>query len=241
MKPPKEVCQSSAAHKSLSCIACHAAQAPTCLGCHNEYKSDKPGFDQVLGRAVKGTWEEASGTYGHRPPTLGVRISGSKREVIPFVPGMILTINRASYPHSGQKDNIFRRLYAPIDPHTTAAKGRSCKSCHNDPVALGYGEGELIFDPRNGQGVWRFTPRYENRSEDGLPEDAWTGFLKNRSGIVSTRKGIRPFNIDEQKKILTAGACLTCHGENSEIMARSLANFGELLKARSKKCVLPVW
>ena len=149
---------------------------------------------------------------------------------------MILTVDNSTVKTS--KGESFHRLYAPASAHTTRRESRSCKSCHNDPLAIGYGRGTLTFSP---SGKWQFEPKFENNIHDGLPEDAWTGFLKNRSGIVSTRKGIRPFNIDEQKKILTAGACLTCHAENSDIMARSLASFGELVKARSRKCVLPVW
>ena len=34
------------------------------------------------------------------------------------------------------------------------------------------------------------------------PEDAWTGFLRERDGMVSTREGARPFSADEQWRIL---------------------------------------
>jgi len=236
MKPPKEVCLSSAAHKTLSCTACHSAQAPTCLGCHNQYKSNIPGFDQVMGKAVKGAWEEASGTYGVRPPTLGVRENGKQKEVIPFVPGMILSIDRGSHPNATEKGSVFHRLYAPIDPHTTSAKGRTCKSCHNDPTALGYGEGELVYLPQNGKGLWKFQPKNENNKVDGLPEDAWIGFLSERQGITSTRTKHRPFNLEEQRRILRVGACLSCHEESDKVTGDMLRDFEGTMKRRSGAC-----
>jgi hypothetical protein len=132
-------------------------------------------------------------------------------------------------------------LFAPVAPHTTATKGRSCKSCHNNPEALGIGEGELIYSTLNGKGKWTFEPKYENDKKDNLPGDAWTGFLENRTGVVSTRKNVFPFDIEKQKKILTVGACLTCHNDDSKVMKTSLNNFEALVKKRSGKCIIPEW
>jgi hypothetical protein len=108
-------------------------------------------------------------------------------------------------------------------------------------VALGYGQGYLKYTIQGDSGVWTFDPKYKNSPHDGLPEDAWIGFLDERSGKISTRTDVRPFNIEEQKNILTVGACLSCHEENSQIMLESLDDFEASLKNRSPECILPIW
>jgi len=58
----------------------------------------------------------------------------------------------------------------------------------------------------------------------------------------STRTDFRPFTIEEQKRILTVGACLTCHDENSKIILNSLdEDFENYLLKISEDCVLPGW
>jgi hypothetical protein len=153
---------------------------------------------------------------------------------------MILTIDKSGYT----KDNntiIFQRLYAPAEPHTTQKEGRKCVSCHNSPLALGYGYGKLEYKTGSGKGRWRFTPRFAPNPNDGLPEDAWIGFLAFRSKNVSTRENVNPFNVEEQRRILLAGACLTCHNETSQVMKRTLFNFDKTINERSIKCILPEW
>ena len=103
-----------------------------------------------------------------------------------FAPGMVLTIE-------GQKTTaqpatpLFRRLYARVEPHTTRREVRSCISCHNDPVALGYGQGDLRFEVTATGGRWRFRAAMSTLPQDGLPADAWVGFLGERGGMVSTK------------------------------------------------------
>ena len=149
---------------------------------------------------------------------------------------MILTIDKGSFK-KGEK-TIFHRLYAPASAHTTQRESRSCKSCHNNPLAIGYGRGVLSY---SNNGCWTFNPRFASNPNDGLPEDAWTGFLKERKGISSTRNDYRPFNLEEQRKILTVGSCLTCHKGTSLVIRQSLKDFGHLLPQRTKKSISPVW
>lgn len=240
LKSPAAVCLATA-HKDVSCSACHSAWAPSCLGCHNTYDPNEKGYNMITDKEKKGSWVEYTGKYLAELPALGIRQNGDKKEIIPVIPGMILTIDRQSYTHRKHDSLLFRRLFAPVAPHTTATKGRSCKSCHNNPVALGFGKGKLKYITDMKQGIWHFNPAYENNIHDGLPEDAWIGFLKNRTGMVSTRKNVFPFNVTEQKKILTVGACLTCHKENSKVIKESLNDFEKVLQHRSPKCILPVW
>lgn len=241
MKSPAKVCTRDEAHSSLSCSSCHSAWAPSCIGCHNAYDPNEPGYNMVTNREKMGSWVEYIGDYNAKPPALGIRTSKNKKEVIPVVPGMVLTIDVKSYTGNKNDSTIFHRLFAPAAPHTTSAKGRTCKSCHNSPEALGFGAGQLMYQIANGKGKWTFIPLYENDPHDGLPADAWTGFLQNRKGTVSTRENVFPFDVEQQKKILTVGACLTCHDENSQVMQQSLNNFEMLLENRSEKCILPEW
>ena len=154
---------------------------------------------------------------------------------------MILTIDKESFTGNKNDAEIFHRMYAPAAPHTTTKEGRSCVSCHNDPFALGYGEGKLTYEIISGKGIWKFDPMYENDKHDNLPADAWIGFLQNRDGAVSTRSNVSPLTIEQQKQILTVGACLICHSENSKVMKESLNNFDILLENRSEKCIIPEW
>ena len=240
MKPPAEVCTRNQAHKNVSCSACHSSWSPSCIGCHNEYDPVEAGYDMLENREKRGSWVEYIGSYVAQQPALGIRITEKGEEVIPVTPGMVLTIDKKSFTKNENDSLIFHRLFAPVAPHTTAAKGRSCQSCHNNPVALGFGEGVLNFN-KEGKGKWTFEPVYENDKNDNLPGDAWTGFLKNRTGVVSTRKNVIPFNIRQQQKILTVGSCLTCHTDDSKVMKVSLDDFEALLKKRSSKCILPEW
>ena len=240
LRKPATVCLASA-HKDVTCTACHSAWAPSCIGCHNAYDPNERGFNMLTNKEQKGSWVEYTGQYLAELPALGIRQNKGKNEIIPVIPGMILTIDRQSYTHHKHDSLLFRRLFAPVSPHTTASKGRSCKSCHNNSVALGFGKGLLKYQIKNGQGRWTFDPAYENNPHDGLPEDAWTGFLQNRTGMVSTRKNVKPFSVKEQEKILLVGTCLTCHKGNSKVMQESLNDFEKILQHRSPKCILPVW
>ncbi|HYW95318.1 MAG TPA: hypothetical protein VE870_07015, partial [Bacteroidales bacterium] len=241
LKPPADVCTRDNAHASLSCSSCHSSWAPTCIGCHNEYDADELGYDMVRNEEITGSWVEYIGRYEAKEPTLGIRTNGDNKEVIPVIPGMALTIDMASFTHEKSDSTIFHRLYAPAAPHTTAAKGRDCKSCHSNPVALGYGEGALTYETKGGIGKWLFESYFAKDPHDGLPADAWTGFLMNRTGMVATRTNVAPFDIDMQKKVLRVGACLTCHDENSNVMKQTLTDFQKSLDQRSSKCILPEW
>jgi len=190
----------------------------------------------------QGSWVEFVGEYNAGLPVLGIRKTASGQEIIPVVPGMVLTIDLASYTKDQHDSLLFKRLFAPAAPHTTAAKGRSCVSCHNNSEALGYGKGILTYVIDEDKGFWKFNSHYKNNSHDGLPEDAWVGFLDDRKGqVVSTRTDVFPFSVDQQKSILTLGACLTCHDEKSAVMVQSVVNFDSLVKTISLKCILPVW
>lgn len=243
--PPASVCTNAYGHRDLTCSACHTSWAPLCIGCHNSYDREANGYDMIGKRFVKGEWVEYVGAFISGEPALGVW-SGAAREIRPAIPGMILTIDRADFDknlNGSSEAGIFHRLYAPAAPHTTSRKGRSCKSCHNSSMALGYGQGTLNYQTEGSSGFWSFIPAYANNPEDGLPEDAWIGFLTEPGDhFQSTRTNFRAFTLADQQKILTVGACLTCHEEQSGVMAESLhEEFSVYLKKRTAKCILPSW
>ncbi len=186
-----------------------------------------------------GSWVEYTSEYNAHLPALGIRYNGDSKSVIPVIPGMILTIDVNSFNKKAHDSLIFKRLFAPVAPHTTQTEGRSCKSCHNNPVALGYGEGELNYIVEGHSGRWIFTPKYQDNVNDGLPEDAWTGFLKSRAGKTSTQSDVRPFSVTEQRKILMVGACLTCHNEDSRVIKQSLIDFKKVWSHKTRKCIVP--
>jgi len=241
LKPPAPACSRGNAHNALTCSACHSAWAPQCVGCHNTFEPETAAFDQLDKQPVKGKWVEHPGTFFAEPPTLGVVQNGQLREIRPFVPGMIMTIDPSGFPGKTSAEEIFHRLFAPASPHTTKREGRSCSSCHNQPLALGYGRGQLRYTFDAGKGRWLFFPEYADAPQDGLPQDAWIGFLQDPTGPASTRPNTRPFSIDEQRKILRVGACLNCHKGNSKVMQMSLEDFKSTLKNVRAECVLPVW
>ncbi len=244
LRSPLEVCTGGDAHSALSCESCHTSWVPQCLGCHNRFDQQAKGFDMLAYNEKMGSWVEYVGVFKAGKPALGIREDSlGERAVITFTPGMILTVDKGTFPGSEgvPEEMIFKRLYAPVSAHTITRQGRDCRSCHLDPLAIGYGRGDLVYGNSNGKGTWKFVPAFSPGRHDSLPEDAWIGFLSEPSGISSTRANTRPFNLREQKKILTAGACLTCHPENSKIMQESLYDFQSLIDRRSSKCVMPTW
>jgi hypothetical protein len=245
LKAPLAVCTEGQGHARLSCVSCHSAWAPRCTTCHTSFDPNEEGYDHLDQRWVQGTWNETSGPFEHAPPTLGIRVhrdeSGRERGVVEtFVPGMILTFDR-NRDAGKPPDVVSRRLYGLTFAHTIRRESRSCRSCHNDPIALGYGRGALRYEAGGRVGRWRFTPQQPPSRYDGLPADAWIGFLQTRDGMVSTRDDVRPFTVEEQRRILRVGACLTCHAESSAVMRRAVSDFDALLARRSPRCVLPVW
>jgi len=238
LMPPTNECSGGKVHERLSCSSCHTATVSQCIGCHTEYKSTNIGYDLLDDKDSKGEWVESSSNIFNEPPTLGIRIvdnnDGTTRtEIITFAPGMVLTID------NGEGKQIFKRLFAPIEAHNILKEARSCKSCHNNPVALGYGRGELVFSRNGRTRNWTFTPAFEISQSDGLPMDAWIGFLTEPAADNSTRENTRPFGLSEQKEILSAGACLTCHDGESKVMKESLLDFGKVIKKMKGECVKP--
>jgi len=242
LKSPGESCNREAGHQDISCSACHSSWAPQCIGCHTDYKPESQGYDLFKGEYMKGSWIEYAAEFLADPPILGVRKNKEKREIQPAIPGMIMTLDQSQFKGSEKEKIAFHRLFAPASPHTTASLGRSCTSCHTDPLAFGYGRGNLEYSYKNKPPKWTFEAEYENL-KDGLPADAWIPFLEEPSSKqYSTRIDFFPFSLEEQKRILTVGTCFSCHKEGSKTMMESLKiPFEDYKKKMSVKCILPVF
>lgn len=235
MKPVSKSCTKNEVHERLSCESCHTMWVPQCIGCHTSYEKATIGFDMTKKKEVKGTWVEYTGEFMTDYPVLGIKEANkpfNEQKVGIFSPGMIMELQQSTF--SKEKANTFHRLYAPVSGHTTQRQSRSCISCHNDPLALGYGRGTLTLDS---QGRWLFEPLYNLNANDQLPEDAWTGYMQPRQDASSTRLNMRPFNIKEQTSILRVGACLTCHAEGSKVINSCLTNFEATIHKMTDRCV----
>ncbi len=242
LKPQAEECSRNS-HQNVSCSACHSSWTSRCIGCHNQFDEDEPrAFDLLDKIYVKGQWKEYVAEFSSSQPALGVREHDGKDIIEPAIPGMILTIDKGSFTGKAGEDISFHRLYAPNSPHTTTKQVRDCKSCHSNPATLGYGMGSLVYNTENNKGSWVFTPEYALNSYDNLPEDAWIPFLKevDDSVVNSTRTNFRPFNVEEQNKMLLVGACLQCHKDDSKVMKQTL-EFGlqPIMKKLTEECILP--
>jgi len=244
-KPAAAVCaRAGSVHERLECGACHTAWAPQCISCHTSFDPKAQGWDHLAGKFVNGAWQEEAADFQGDAPTLGVERSAgpagkSTEQITTFIPGMILNLKLPS--GQGKSGGEFQRHFAPASPHTTAAQSRDCRSCHANSAALGYGRGNLRYEVIGGSGKWVFTPAYPRSPQDGLPLDAWIGFLQEPIAGTTTRKDTRPFTLQEQQNILLVGACLECHNEKERRIAAVFADFKNYRAALSLQCRLPDW
>lgn len=235
-------CSREFGHQDLTCASCHNAWAPQCIGCHVDFDERAEGYDLLTRKYKQGSWIEYAGEFLVGPPTMAVSEKNGEREIQSAIPGMIFTLDQSGFEGKNASDTTFHRLFAPASPHTTAAEGRDCKSCHNNPVALGYGRGEMKFVSDKNTPHWTFEAEYANLPQDGLPSDAWIGFLKDGGPNSSTRLTFRPLSVKEQQRVLTIGACLTCHEQTSKLMQQSIhQDFKELLNKVTSDCRVPVF
>ncbi len=244
-KPSTAVCaRTGSIHERMDCASCHTAWAPQCIDCHTSFDKSAQSWDHLDGKFVKGSWEEKASEYLGDAPALGVlrqTLPDGKtgERVTTFIPGMILNLELPD--GGGKSQDRFRRLYAPASPHTIVTKSRDCRSCHTNPNALGYGRGRLTYRVEGAVGKWEFAPAYPARIQDGLPMDAWIGFLSEPRGVTTTRKDARPFTLREQQKILLVGACLECHNEKERPIAAVFADFKNYRAMLRPQCRLPDW
>jgi hypothetical protein len=229
-----KACSDISGHKDLDCKACHTAWSPNCVGCHTNFDITQKGWNNLTNTETKGAWVEHEGKFLNDKPSLGVIEKGGKRTITTFSPGMIINLNKSI---RGDQQNVFKRLYSPVSPHTISKESRDCQSCHFSSNALGYGRGLLVFKDNK----ISFISSNNFIPDDNLPEDSWIPFLKNSISKNTTRENARSFNIIEQQKILTVGICLTCHKINDSKLEVAFNDMKNYKKYISKKCKTPIW
>ncbi len=234
----KPSCKRDAVHQKVSCSMCHTAWAPTCIGCHTDYDPRVINADKTQGR-----WIEHVAEFGFAPPTIGVKKIGKSKEFVPAIPGMIMTLDKSNFKgNKSGKDEKFVRWYAPNAAHTTTKTVRNCASCHINSQALGFGKGTLNYVVKAKSAYWKFTSYYANSPQDGLPQDAWIGFMKdlNVKTTYSSHDYFSPLDLKEQKKMLEVGACIHCHEKDNKFLKRLTdGNYVKMLRTKKKECVIP--
>lgn len=214
---PRDANHELRGHERLTCDACHAAWAPTCTTCHTSYDPGGTQWDFSSAREAKGAWKERSEGFGWGPPALGVTAEG---RIVPAVPGMVMDLDAraAGGPSSSH------RLYAPLSPHSTGRKARTCASCHRSAFALGLGTGTLDGD----RGEPSFVPAFAAPGEPALARDGWTTLDAARPGR-GTRIGFRTLDAREIARVLLAGRCVPCHEKADDPVWRDFAASRERL------------
>ncbi|PID72613.1 MAG: amino acid ABC transporter substrate-binding protein [Desulfobulbus propionicus] len=204
LNPPKHDVCTYPGHKRITCEACHSTWVPQCYGCHAKRDATQTHLDKLTLEETPGWWEEGRSYIRYEKPMLA--IWGD--EVVIVTPGCqdIVTL----IDDAGEVEGRFNRFtMAAINPHTTQAKGRSCKDCHASPKTIGLGEGTVTKE----DGKWQFYP--VNKGVDTL--DGRTVGLDNFVTIdgkalqYGSREDLRPFNKEEIESILRVGLCLDCH------------------------------
>ena len=235
--PLNRSCKKDQVHQDVSCSMCHTAWAPTCIGCHTDYNPQYQNKD-----GSKGRWIEHVAEFGYLPPAIGVKKTNAKKEYIPVIPGMIMTLDQSKFS-AETKDfkEKFVRWYAPNAAHTTTKEVRDCASCHTNPQALGFGRGTLTYVVEGKKARWDFQPYYANVPQDGLPHDAWIGFLQevNPKKAYSSHSYLTPLDLKDQKKMLQVGACIQCHGKDQKFLKRMTdGEYPNMLQRKTKACVV---
>ena len=194
-------------HKRLTCQACHSAWMPQCYGCHVALLKGEGQRDWLNGKVSPGRWVEGRSYLRFERTTLGIWPNG---QIGPFAPGCQVFLDVFDEQGRHETENAHLSLtMASWDPHTTALSTPTCMACHLDPKVLGLGDGSLKVTEHG----LEFTPLYESHAS-GLgihfPLDAFV----SPEGLPlqqASRKGSRPFNLGELKRITRVAYCLSCH------------------------------
>ncbi len=217
------------AHIRLACETCHTSWSPQCVSCHTSFDTSQMRYNHISHLEYKGKWIEKGAIYLSEFPTLGIVSDQEIEKIKTFIQGMTMELDLSDFSVDSPKKKHFR-YFAPTFSHTISSKGQTCSNCHKNPVALGYGRGELHLND-----VVSFTPSMKIDTNDNLPIDAWIGFLSNEKGN-STRTNTRNLNKVEQIKILRVGKCLSCHEDNSQVSKLMLKDFENALLQKTEQC-----
>jgi hypothetical protein len=114
---------------------------------------------------------------------------------------------------------------APLHPHTTQKKARSCESCHTNPKAMGLGiNGGLLYKDPSKDIVMDLTDidgktmaKNIDTMFTAIPhlKMDWSRFVDEEGHQLQTVghhfSGSRPLNLSEMVKLDRRGVCISCH------------------------------
>lgn len=213
-------------HQRLSCTGCHSRAVPQCFGCHTKYDLTKSAPDYVKNEITPGRFSETEDWRKLYPFALALNQEGKISPVTPGCQTFITIINA-----SGQKvkeeyvakyKDEHQLRFAPFHPHNTANRAIKCAQCHGDLAFLGFGQGV--------QKKGDFIATFLCAKSEGKPLD---GFLSLSNGKIKafsavTRKGSRPLNAREIKRILAVNKCLVCHDDPKDPIYQEELDYGML-------------
>ena len=236
----------------LECYACHSDWAPQCYGCHVKitYGEGKEGTDWV----ATGNAKNPDGTHGMvkspgevkegrsylrwEEPILGINGEG---RVTPLIPGcqVVYTVidpDGKAVVHNkigrtppntegGGPEGQLGMDMAPVQPHSSGRKARTCESCHSNPKSLGYGIEGGRFQARYSEPLYA---ALDDSQGNLLAENVQVQIqaipdLKYDWSQIVTRDGqqlmtvgshwplSRPLNNDERTRVERTGVCMGCH------------------------------
>ena len=204
LKPIKKGVCDFAAHKRMSCEACHSTWVAQCYGCHAKRDASQTHLDKLSLENTAGLWQEGRSYIRYERPMLGVW----QDKIVVVTPGCqdIVTV----VDKNGEIDKSFDRFtMAAISPHTTQAKGRDCIDCHASTKTVGLGEGKVFL--REGKLVFEGVDQgVATSAGKTVPFDAYVT-LDGEPLQHSSRSTLRPFDKGELSSILRVGLCVGCH------------------------------
>jgi hypothetical protein len=205
----------------LECYACHAKWVPQCYGCHAQqnlgkkssgwiYTKTPEDISKAGTKANRGSstyqWKETRSYLRWETPVLGINSEG---KVSPFMPGCQAIVTQIGPDGKAILHNKVFTTYDgfsglaqnPVQPHTISRESRTCEDCHASRKAVGLGTG--IYNPKaNGIDI----PFELERIVD-----------ENGKQIQATNHiGARPFNKEEQARIMRVNTCIACHKDNAD-------------------------
>ncbi len=200
--------------------------------------------ESVLGTKGKKQIGKASETRSYlrwEDPILGINGEGLVTPIIPGCQvaytiigpdGSTITLNKIAQVPDGPDGALVAGIdMAPVQPHTTGRKARTCESCHNNPKALGYGiqGGEFMkkqgkdftLDLRNlatGEVVPK-TVQVQMKAMDGFDYD-WSVVVDKETGKQVATVGTHwpdsgPLPKDVRDRMEKTGLCVGCHANMS--------------------------
>ena len=199
-------------HQRLSCQACHSRWTPQCFGCHDLRGQGGQMWDFAADGPRPGVWSERRDVYRFLEPILGV---DSRGQITPFTPGCqvsLSVLDQNGQPLPGQWMTRQKGgpaggtvVSTPLAPHTTRLEVRPCQACHQNPRALGLGDGPMPLDGAGPESL-------DAPAQSGL-NHGWAALttVDGRPLQDQTHQGARPLNAAEIGRTLAFGRCLPCH------------------------------